>query len=120
VLGIGMLTWLDPTPQRLTAYVVVLLVGWAGGVTLGHLGKLFSLSAWAWWPPGPRPKQAAFYPRRMWVAEAVLFAVGVEAVAVGALRGSEWTVRGGAIVLVAGAVAALAGAVRTTVSARAF
>ena len=120
VLGIGMLTWLDPTPQRLTAYVVLLLVGWAGGVTLGHLGKLFSLSAWAWWPPGPRPKQAAFYPRRMWVAEAVLFAVGVEAVAVGALRGSEWAVRGGAIVLVAGAAAALAGAVRTTVSARAF
>lgn len=118
VLGIGMLTWLDPTPQRLTAYVVLLLVGWAGGVTLGHLGKLFSLSAWAWWPPGPRPKQSAFYPRRVWVAEAVLFAVGVEAVAVGALRGSEWALRGGAIVLVAGAVAALAGAGRTVASAR--
>ncbi|HEY5296140.1 MAG TPA: hypothetical protein VIJ70_11750 [Gaiellaceae bacterium] len=118
VLGIGMLTWLDATPRRLTAYVVLLLVGWAGGVTLGHLGKLLSLSAWAWWPPGPRPKQSAFYPRRMWIAEAVLFAVGVEAVAVGALRGSEWAVRGGAILLVAGAVAALAGAARTMASAR--
>ena len=47
-------------PARLTALVVALLVGrWAGGVTLGHLGKLLSLSAWTWWPPGPRPKQAS-------------------------------------------------------------
>ena len=39
-------------------YVVLLLVGWAGGVVLGHVGKLLSLSLLVWWPPGPRPKQA--------------------------------------------------------------
>jgi len=117
-LGIGMLTGLDVTPRRLTAYVVLLLVGWAAGVTLGHLGKLLSLSVWAWWPPGPRPKQSAFYPRRMWVTEAALFAVGVEVVAGGALRGSEWAVRGGAILLAAGAATALAGCARTIAGAR--
>lgn len=112
-LGIGMLIGLAVTPARLSAYVILLLVGWAGGVTLGHLGKLLSLSAWAWWPPGPRPKQSAFYPRRAWAAEAALFAVGIEAVAGGALRQSEWAVRGGAILLGAGAVVALAGCART-------
>jgi hypothetical protein len=89
VLGMGMLLGLEASPARLTAYVVALLVGWAAGVTLGHLGKLLSLSAWAWWPPGPRPKQAALYPRRVWLVEAVVFAVGIELLVNGVLGGSE-------------------------------
>ena len=52
------------------AFAILVLAGWAAGVTLGHLGKLLSLSAWSTWPPGPRPKQAALYPRRPWEAEA--------------------------------------------------
>ena len=67
------------------AYVILLLLGWAAGITLGHTGKLLSLSIWASWPPGPRPKQAALYPRRLWQAETVLFALGVEGLTAGAL-----------------------------------
>jgi hypothetical protein len=120
VLGLGMLTWLAATPRRLTAYVVALLLGWAGGVTLGHLGKLLSLSAWAWWPPGPRPKQAAFYPRRVWLGEAVLFAVGVEATLAGALAGAATVVRLGAAVLVCSAATASIGLLDTLRKSRAL
>ena len=30
------------------AYAVALLVGWAGGIVVGHIGKLLSLSIWVW------------------------------------------------------------------------
>lgn len=101
-------------PQRvLTAYVVLLLAGWAAGVTLGHLGKLLSLSVWVWWPPGPRPKQEVLYPRRVWLAEAIAFAAGIEAIAAGSLAGSTGLVRGGAIAVTAAALLAVTGAART-------
>ena len=106
VIGIGMLLGLNATPRRLTAYVVALLVGWAAGATLGHVGKLLSLSAWTWWPPGPRPKQAALYPRRLWRVEAASFVAGVESVVVGTLAGSSAAVAAGAALLVASAAAA--------------
>lgn len=109
VLGIGMLLGLEATPARLTAYVMALLVGWAAGVTLGHLGKLLSLSVWTWWPPGPRPKQGALYPRRLWVVEAVVFAVGVEAVIDAALSQSTALARLGGVLLLGAAGAACAG-----------
>ncbi|HET7046538.1 MAG TPA: hypothetical protein VFI37_16955, partial [Gaiellaceae bacterium] len=104
VLAIGMLTGLDVTPRRLVGYVVALLVGWAAGATLGHLGKLLSLSAWTWWPPGPRPKQAELYPARLWLVEAVLFAVGVELVVDATLAGSTALVALGGALLVVSAV----------------
>ena len=77
----------ESAPGRRAAVVCVLLVGigWATGVILGHLGKLVSLSGWGAWPPGPRPKQADLYPRRGWQVEVVLFAVGVELLALGVL-----------------------------------
>ncbi len=110
ILGIGMLFGLEASPARLTAYVVALLVGWAGGVTLGHLGKLLSLSAWTWWPPGPRPKQAELYPRRIWLAEAIVFAVGIELLVNGVLAGSEAVVGLAGLLLVGAAATALVGA----------
>jgi hypothetical protein len=113
ILGIGMLVGLDASPARLTAYVVALLVGWAAGVTLGHLGKLLSLSAWTWWPPGPRPKQAALYPRRVWLVEAVVFAVGIELLVNGVLARSESMTLLSGMLLVGAAGAACAGAALT-------
>jgi hypothetical protein len=95
------------------AFALVLVGGWAAGVTLGHLGKLLSLSAWSTWPPGPRPKQAALYPRGAWKAEAVAFAVGVELVAAGILAESEGLARVGGGVLLASALLAAAGAAIT-------
>lgn len=90
----------------LTAYVVFLLLGWAAGVTLGHAGKLLSLSLWVWWPPGPRPKQTALYPRTAWLAEASAFALGVELLGAGTLAGSVPVTRvGGVLVVVAAALA---------------
>ena len=118
ILGIGMLVGLEASPARLTAYVVALLVGWAGGVTLGHLGKLLSLSAWAWWPPGPRPKQAALYPRRVWLAEAIVFAVGIELLVNGVLASSEPTVLLAGLLLVGAAATALGAAVLTVCAGR--
>jgi hypothetical protein len=96
-----------------TAYAVTLLVGWGVGVTVGHAGKLLALSAWAWWPPGPRPKQSAFYDRRVWAAEAAAFLAGVELLVAGALTGSTAVARGGGALLVLAALLALTGAVRT-------
>jgi len=99
------------SPQRvLTAYVVLLLAGWAAGITLGHLGKLLSLSAWVWWPPGPRPKQEVLYPRRVWLTESLAFAAGIEALAVSSLAGSVVLARAGAGFLVAAALLAVLGA----------
>ena len=104
---------LEPTPARLEGYVTALLLGWAGGVTLGHLGKLMSLSAWTWWPAGPRPKQAALYPRTIWLAEAILFVVGVETLLNGVLRGAEVLTLLGALILVGSALTACVAAAAT-------
>jgi hypothetical protein len=112
VLGVVLLD--RPHDERIvTAYALSILVGWAAGVTLGHVGKLLALSAWTWWPPGPRPKQAAFYSRAVWSAEAGAFLLGVELLVVGALSGSASAARAGASLLVVAALLALAGAVRT-------
>jgi hypothetical protein len=112
VLGIVLLD--RPGDERIViAYAVTLLVGWGVGVTVGHAGKLLALSAWAWWPPGPRPKQGAFYDRRVWAAEAAAFLVGVELLVVGAVSGSVPVARAGGALLVLAALLALVGAVRT-------
>lgn len=113
-LAVALLLGLEASPRRLAAYVVALLLGWATGVTLGHLGKLLSLSLWTWWPPGPRPAQAALYPARLWLAEAALFATGVEAVVVGIVAGAETAVAAGALLLL------LAAALAVTAAARSF
>ena len=113
ILGLGMLFGLDASPARLTAYVVALLVGWAAGVTLGHLGKLLSLSAWTWWPPGPRPKQAALYPQKVWLVEAIVFAVAIELLVNGVLGGSESLTLLAGMLLVGAAGAACAGVLLT-------
>jgi len=95
--------------RLVSSYVVFLLVGWAGGIVLGHLPKLLSLSLWVWWPPGPRPKQAELYRRRLGLLEAALFAAGVEALALGILLGTATLARAGASLLVLSAVLTVAG-----------
>ena len=99
--------------RLVTAYVVLLLVGWAGGVVVGHVGKLLALSLWVWWPPGPRPKQTALYPRRLGLVEAGAFAAGVEALAAGVFVGSAPLARSGAAVLFCSALLTAAGAFLT-------
>jgi hypothetical protein len=96
-----------------TAYVTVLLVGWGGGVVIGHVGKLLSLSVWVWWPPGPRPKQAELYPRRTGLAQAALFALGVQLLVAGTLAASSAAATAGAVALFASALLAAAGAATT-------
>lgn len=113
LVGIAMLLGLEVTPQRLAAYVVALLLGWACGATLGHAGKLLSLSVWTWWPPGPRPRQAALYPGRLWLAEAAAFVVGIETVLGGTLAASRSVIEAGAAILVVSAVVACIGAMLT-------
>jgi hypothetical protein len=103
---------IDPY-RAITAYVILLLLGWAGGVTLGHVGKLLSLSVWVWWPPGPRPKQETLYPRGLWIGEAAAFAVAVELLAIGSLSGTVALARAGAAALVGAAVLAGTGALLT-------
>jgi hypothetical protein len=95
------------------ACVLLVGVGWATGVILGHLGKLVSLSGWGAWPPGPRPKQADLYPRRAWQLEVVLFAFGAELLALGVLAGSAGAARAGSPLLVASALVALGSGVET-------
>ena len=103
-------------PRRAAIACIVLLgLGWAVGVVVGHLGKLASLSAWGSWPPGPRPRQAALYPRRIWQAELLLFAVAVETLAAGVLAASSPLAVAGAALLPVAALAALLG---TAVTAR--
>ena len=97
----------------LSVYVVCLLVGWGAGVTLGHIGKLLALSLWVWWPPGPRPRQALLYSRRLWLAEAGVFVVGVELLATGVLAENTGLARGGGVALVAAAGLAAGGAAWT-------
>ena len=94
--------------RRVEGYVVFLLLGWAGGVVVGHLGKLLSLSIWVWWPPGPRPKQGALYPRRLALAETVTFAAGVELLALSVLFGRAGPARAGAVLVCVSAVLAAA------------
>ncbi len=118
LLGVAMLLGIAVTPRRLVAYVLALLVGWTAGATLGHVGKLLSLSVWTWWPPGPRPKQAALYPRRLWLTEAAAFAAGLEVTVDGVLAGSETAVVVGGVLLVAAAVAACVGALLTVRAGR--
>jgi hypothetical protein len=112
--GFGLAAAAGADSTRLVSgYVVLLLVGWAGGVVIGHLGKLLSLSIWVWWPAGPRPKQSELYPRRLGLADAVAFAIGVETLAVGIFVGSTALARAGAVVLCASAVLTAAGAATT-------
>ena len=108
ILGFVLLAGAGPQQRGLGAYVLLLLLGWAAGVTLGHLPKLLSLSIWVWWPPGPRPKQEALYPRRPAQVEAAVFAIGVEVTALGVLLGSTVAARAGAAILAAAAVLVLA------------
>ena len=112
-LGIAISTGAMSAHTGLTAYVVFLLLGWAAGVTLGHIGKILSLSLWVWWPPGPRPKQTALYPRQVWLAEAAVFTAGVELLAAGALAGNSAVARAGASALVVAAALAAGGAAFT-------
>lgn len=108
VLGFALLAGAGPRGRGVAAYVLLLLLGWAAGVTLGHLPKLLSLSIWVWWPPGPRPKQDALYPRRLARLEAGLFGLGVETGAIGIYVGNGAAARAGAALLVAAAVSAAA------------
>ena len=117
VLGFLVLSGAVSDRRGLTAYVVFLLFGWAGGVTLGHLGKLLSLSLWVWWPPGPRPKQDDLYPRTLWLAEAAAFALGVELVGLSPLAHSAGPAYVGGSALVTAALLACAGA-RSTWNSR--
>jgi len=96
--------------RAVSAYVLLLLFGWAAGVTAGHLPKLLSLSIWVWWPPGPRPKQEALYPRRLALAEALAFALGLEILAAGVWAGSAAAARLGAALVGAAALLATAAA----------
>ena len=100
---------------RRAAVSCVLLVGigWVGGVILGHLGKLISLSGWGAWPPGPRPKQADLYPVRAWQAEVVVFSLGVELLALGVLASSGVLARVGAALLLLAAAVAFGSGVET-------
>lgn len=107
VLGAAMLLGAVSVQRGAVAYVIFLLLGWAGGVTLGHLGKLLSLSLWVWWPPGPRPKQDALYARRPWLVEAAAFAIGVEVLATGSLAGNVQIVRAGGLLVVCAAALAM-------------
>lgn len=94
--------------RLVSAYVILLLVGWAGGVVLGHVPKLLSLSLWVWWPPGPRPKQSALYSRRLGLAETAAFALGVELLALGVAAGSADVARAGAVLFAVSTVLSLA------------
>jgi hypothetical protein len=113
VLAGLMLTGILSAGRVVVAYVILLLGGWAAGVTLGHLGKLLSLSVWVSWPPGPRPKQDALYPRLVWLAEASAFAAAVELLAAGSLAGSLTLTRAGGVLLAVAAALAATGAAIT-------
>ena len=117
--GLWLLHERTPSGRLEELYVLFLLGGWAAGVTLGHLGKLFSLSAWASWPPGPRPRQASLYPRRTWLVEALLFTAGVETLAGGILVRSQATAYLGVGVLIASAATAATATLATRRAARA-
>jgi hypothetical protein len=114
---LGLLGALDARRAAI-ACVLLLLAGWAAGVIVGHVGKLLALSAWANWPPGPRPKQAELYPRLPWRAEAALHLVAVELLTAAALAQSATTARAGAALLAVSAALAASGAVLTVLRVR--
>jgi hypothetical protein len=103
---------LDERPAAV-AGVLLLGLGWAAGVIVGHAGKLVSLSGWGSWPPGPRPTQASLYPRRAWQVEVALFAAGVQVVAAGVLADSPAATRSGSVLLAGSAAVALGGALES-------
>jgi len=105
-LALAALAGLGEPRRAAIAAVVLLGLGWAVGVVAAHLGKLLSLSGWGSWPRGPRPKQAALYPRRGWRLELAAFALGVELLAAGVLVGASGLARAGAILLVVAALLA--------------
>jgi hypothetical protein len=110
LLGLAAAAGLVPERRAAIAAVLLLGLGWAAGMIVGHLGKLVSLSAWGSWPRGPRPRQAELYPRRPWQAEVVLLAAGVQLLAAGIFFEAGAVARTGAVLLAASAAAALAGA----------
>jgi hypothetical protein len=112
-IGLALLAGLVGTSNGIEAYVVLLLLGWAVGITVGHAGKLLSLSIWASWPPGPRPKQAALYPRRLWQAETAVFTLAVEGLAAGVLLRAQPLTLTAAILLLTSALTATAGTAHT-------
>jgi hypothetical protein len=112
-IGLALLTGSVGTRNGTEAYVILLLLGWAVGITLGHTGKLLSLSVWVAWPAGPRPKQGALYPRRLWQAETALFTLGVEGLAAGALLRAQPLALTAAILLLISALTATAGTAHT-------
>jgi hypothetical protein len=113
VLALGAAAGVFSDRRAAIAGVLFLGVGWAVGVIVGHAGKLVSLSGWGSWPPGPRPKQAELYPRVGWQLESVLFALGVELLALGVLADADSLARAGGAMLVAAALVALGSAVET-------
>lgn len=113
VVATGLLVGRPGDGRLLVVLVVSLLLGWSAGITVGHAGKLLALSAWTWWPPGPRPKQAALYAGRLWIAEVALFGVGTELLVIGVLAESAGVARSGGVLLVVAACLAVAGATRT-------
>jgi hypothetical protein len=113
VLGLGVAAGAFAPKRALVAYVLFLLFGWAGGAVLGHIGKLLSLSLWVWWPPGPRPRQSALYPRGLWLGQAAAFVSGVEALGLGILFEETVVARAGAALLCASAVLAAIAAAQT-------
>jgi hypothetical protein len=113
VLGLGVAAGAFAPRRALVAYVLFLLFGWAGGAVLGHIGKLLSLSLWVWWPPGPRPRQSALYPRGLWLGQAAAFVSGVETLGLGILFEETVVARAGAALLCASAVLAAVAAAQT-------
>lgn len=109
--ALGLAGALDQIDGRRAAIAAVVLLGlgWASGVIVGHVGKLASLSGWGSWPPGPRPKQQALYPRRIWQLEVVAFAIGIELLATGVLLESQATTTVGGVTFVAAALLATLG-----------
>jgi hypothetical protein len=69
-------------------------------------------------PPGPRPKRAALYPRQVWLVEAIVFAVGIEALVNGVPSGSEALTLLAGLLLVGAAAAGCVGAALTVVVGR--
>lgn len=104
VLGFALLAGAVPQQRGIASYLLLLLLGWAAGVTLGHMPKLLSLSIWVWWPPGPRPRQDALYPRRLAQVGAIVFAAGVETAVIGVYLGNGATARAGAALVAATAL----------------
>lgn len=114
--ALGVIAVIDAIEGRRAAIAAVVLLGlgWAVGVIVGHVGKLASLSGWGSWPPGPRPKQEALYPRGVWQLEVVVFVIAVELLAAGVVFESQTLATLGGTILVVAALLATAGVAETT------